>query len=89
MSIDTITTLAVTAADHGGHWEGDGPPGFVPILWFVLLAAIIGGAIYFARRRNAVAPGRAGETRLAEMFATGEISEDEYRARRAVLREKK
>lgn len=81
---DTITSLVLTA----DRWDGDGPPGFVfPIFWLLLIAAIAAAVIYH-RRRDAGAPRRAGEARLAELFAAGEISDEEYRTRRGVLREK-
>ena len=83
---ETITTLAITA----DHWDGD-RPGFwpiFPILWFLIVAGIIATAIYLRRRGCEGAPRRAGEARLAEMFAAGEISDEDYRTRRAVLREK-
>ena len=83
---ETMTTLAVTAE----HWDGDRPdfwPIF-PILWFLFIAGAIATAIYFRRRGCEGVPRRAGEARLAEMFAAGEISDEDYRTRRAVLREK-
>lgn len=85
--IETITTLAITA----DHWDGDGPPAFwpiFPILWFLL---IVGGAtllILWRRGRWEASPRRTGEARLAEMFAAGEINDEDYRTRRDVLREK-
>lgn len=90
MTIEAIPTLAATAAT-AGHWDGDGPPAFwpiFPILWLLFLAAIATAAIIVVRRNRAQAPRRAGEARLAERFAAGEIDDEEYRARRAVLREK-
>jgi putative membrane protein len=92
MLTDTITTLAATAATAAdkGPWDGDGPafwPIF-PILWILVIAAVIVTAVRFRRRHDAAAPSRAGEARLAEMFAAGEVSEEDYRTRRAVLREK-
>jgi putative membrane protein len=87
MSItDTITTLAITA----DRWDGDRPefwPIF-PILWFLFIAGIIVAAVLYHRRRNEQEPRRAGEARLAERYAAGEITDEEYRARRGVLREK-
>ena len=84
---DTITTVAITA----DHWDGDGPPDFwpvFPILWFLIITGIVATAIYFRRRGCEGVPRRAGESRLAEMYAGGEISEEDYRTRRAVLRER-
>ncbi|KAA1427988.1 SHOCT domain-containing protein [Nocardioides antri] len=81
---DTLTTLVLTA----DRWDGDGPPWLVfPLFWLLFIAAVVVAVVYH-RRRNRLAPRQAGEARLAELFATGEISEEEYRARRGVLREK-
>jgi putative membrane protein len=73
-----------------GHWDGPGHwwPIF-PILWFVFIAAIITVCVTLGRRNRASAGPRAGEAKLAERFAAGEITEQEYRERRAVLRESK
>ena len=88
---ETITSLAVATADHG-PWRGeDGPPAFwpvFPLLWLLVIAAIVATAILVSRRSRAAHPRSAGETRLAERYAAGEIDDEEYRNRRAVLREK-
>ena len=89
MTTDAITTALVTAGDH--HWDGDGPPAFWPIfpaLWLLVVAGIVVTAILVTRLNRAAAPMRAGESRLAERYAAGEIDEEEYRTRRQVLREK-
>ena len=63
-------------------------PGWGPGPWFLLfpltfwVLVILG--VLFARRRFR---GRPGESVLADHFARGEITEAEYRARLAVLRE--
>jgi len=83
---DTITTLAITA----DRWDGDRPdhwPVF-PILWFLFIAGVVVAAVLYHRRNREIAPRRAGEARLAELYAAGEISDEEYRTRRDVLREK-
>jgi putative membrane protein len=67
----------------------DGRPEFwpiFPILWFVVVLGAIVTAVILSRRARAGAGPRAGEARLAERFAAGEIDEDEYAARLAVLR---
>ena len=82
---DSITTLAITA----DRWDGDRPdfwPIF-PILWVLFIAGIIVVAVLYHRRNRETAPRRAGEARLAERYAAGEIGEEEYRTRRDVLRE--
>lgn len=84
---DSITTLAITA----DHWDGEGPPDFwpiFPILWFLFFLGAIAAIVYFRNRSCGSAPRRTGEARLAELYAAGEISDEEYRSRRGVLREK-
>lgn len=88
-----MTTAALIAlAEHGHHWGGfGGAPGFwpiFPIAWFVLVAGGIIAAILLSRRRSNLTPRREAEAALATRFASGEIGEDEYRSRRAVLRDK-
>ena len=83
-----MNTLMTLAASHGDHY-GPGPwwPIF-PIFW---LLVFIGVVAFFATRRRRwyqSAGTRSGHARLAERYAAGEIDEDEYRARRAVLNEK-
>ena len=92
------TVATVVADDHWGPWrengpwqDGGGPPAFwpiFPILWFLVIAGIITAIVLFGRKRAAEGPRRTGEARLAARYAAGEIEEDEYRARREVLREK-
>jgi len=86
--MDTFTTVAA----HGPGYY-DGPGGFwpiFPIFWLLCLIAVIAVVVAFQRRRWARCDGAAsGAARLAERFAAGEIDEDEYRARRAVLDEKR
>jgi putative membrane protein len=79
-----ITQLAVATADH---WDGPGPwwPIF-PILWFLFIGGVITAFFIAGRRRARFSGQRAGERRLAERYAAGEINEEEYAARRAFLR---
>jgi putative membrane protein len=78
---------------HGpGHWVWW--PIF-PIMWFLFIltfAIVITRFGWWRRNRcwdeqRRTEPSRAGRTRLAERFAAGEIDEQEYRARLAVLEE--
>ena len=83
--ITTIATAATTVADR---WDGDRPDYWFifPIMWFLIIAGGIVAAVVISRRnRNAAGP-RAGETVLAQRYAAGEIDEEEYTARLAVLR---
>jgi putative membrane protein len=58
--------------DHGGWWP----------LWLVLWLAVLGTLVWLVirARRNGGGGGRAKEI-LAERYARGEISLDEYRER--------
>jgi putative membrane protein len=88
-----MSTATAVVADHSqllstDHWNGPGPwwP-LIPLLWIAFVAAIVTTCLLLGRRHRANAGPRAGEARLAERFASGEIDEQEYRARRAVLKE--
>ena len=83
-----VTELITTASGVDGPWNG-GPPAFWPIFplaWFLLLATAAVVGFFVVRRGRAEAPRRAGEARLAEKYAGGEIDEEEYRTRLGVLR---
>jgi putative membrane protein len=87
-------TLAsgVLLADNG-HWGHPGWWPVFPLLWLLIIGALVWTFAIRRRRWGGGCPGgpdgvRSGEARLAERFAAGEIDEQEYRARRAVLREK-
>lgn len=92
-TIDALTqlpTLAVVTGG-GGPWEGGGPPfpfALFPLFWLIVLAALVTLVITGRRRRERSSGRRAGERLLAERYADGTITEEEYRARRGVLREK-
>lgn len=67
----------------GGWWP------IFPLLWFAL---IVGGFFFFgSRMRRGVQqhPFRSGEAVLAERYARGEVTEEEYRERLAVLRQRR
>ena len=88
----TATTATTTLADH------DGPDWWplIPLFWFLafitffFIAARLG---WWGRRRRCFDDryyhdgSREGRTRLADRFAAGEIDEQEYRSRLAVLDE--
>ena len=85
--IATASTLA--ADDH--YWNGPGPwwPIF-PFLWLLLIVAIFASFRFFGIRRwrqvQGYAGTRAGEAKLAERYAAGEIDEQEYERRLATLK---
>jgi uncharacterized membrane protein len=91
-----MTTVIATAATAAGlaaddHWNGPGPwwPIF-PFLWLVFIIAVFATFRFFGLRRwrqvQGYAGTRAGEARLAERYAAGEIDEQEYERRLATLR---
>jgi putative membrane protein len=74
--------------DGHGHWNGGGPGWWLifPILFWVFALSAVGYLIY--RRSPAQSARSAAERTLAERYARGEISEEELKQRRAVLRGK-
>ena len=74
-AIETLTT------GPGPWWP------IFPILWFLVIATVITLIVLGARRRERLSGVRAGERRLAERYAAGEIDEAEYTSRRAFLRD--
>ena len=85
---DTVYALATSGQEwHAG--PGPGGPGWwlvFPIAWILLLAGAVTTLVVVGRRRARAAGSRAGERRLAERYAAGEIDEEEYRSRLAVLK---
>jgi putative membrane protein len=92
--MSTATVLSANSAQHlladAHNWDGPGAwwPIF-PILWLLLVAVIVVTCLRFGRRHRAYSGTHAGEAKLAERFAAGEINEQEYRERRSVLQENK
>jgi putative membrane protein len=88
-----VSALAATQS-VADHWDGPGAwwPIF-PLLWFALFFGFFFVMIRFGRhgRRRWFAESQrlvgaqAGKAALAERFANGDIDEQEYRARLAVL----
>ncbi|HEV7171687.1 SHOCT domain-containing protein [Pedococcus sp.] len=90
MTAALATHSLTAAAATQDHWNGPGAwwPIF-PILWLLFLFALF--SFGFAGRRrwgrlHAMSGQRAGEARLAERYAAGEIDEQEYERRLATLR---
>lgn len=71
------------------HWNGPGWWLIFPIFWLLFLCAVIWFFVVGRRRGCGTAGGRHGESTLADRYAAGEIGEQEYRERLAVLREKR
>ena len=84
------TALPAAALAANGHWNGPGPwwPIF-PLLWLLFVIALFATFGFLGRRRwsrfHAQSGQRAGEARLAERYASGEIDEQEYERRLATL----
>ena len=68
---------------HGWMMHGDGM-GFGFIVWLVILAAIIAGAVWFVRAQSRASSQKLLERRspalevLEERYARGEINREEY-----------
>jgi uncharacterized membrane protein len=87
-----LSALALALASQ--YPDRYGPPPWwpiFPILWLLVIAAIVFTVVRFGRRRGGCGygyrGGRGGLDRLAERYAAGEIDETEYRNRREVLEE--
>jgi putative membrane protein len=78
-TMNAIATVLASGGDgHGGWW----------VIWPLFWLAVIAGAIwFFARRRTPRERSGADRARdiLAERFARGELTGDEYRERLAQL----
>jgi putative membrane protein len=76
-AFSTLPLLAGAAGDwdHSGWWI------LWPLLWIAILVTI--GWLFFRRRRSD--PHDSARQILAERFARGELSGDEYRQRLAEL----
>lgn len=81
-----LTTFTSILADHG-HWDGPGPWFLIfPLLWFTLLAFVVWR---FWRSGPPWRNRHGAEAVLAEQYARGHVSVDEYQERLRVLREAK
>ncbi|MFO7294159.1 MAG: SHOCT domain-containing protein [Actinomycetes bacterium] len=72
-----LDTILATMRFGGGMW--------FPLIPFLFFLFWVGVAVFFGRRWRRE-PRRSGEEILAERYARGEITEEEYRERREVLR---
>jgi putative membrane protein len=82
----TVMTFAAEVAAQGDWGPGPWWPIF-PLLWVFLLGVVIFAVFRF---RGASRPhhNHSAEDVLAERYARGEISVDEYRERLSVLKER-
>jgi putative membrane protein len=81
---ETITEVRTMLAVWCGHVWGGGPWFLVfPLLWLAVIVTLI---LVFRRRWRPWYAGTA-ESALGERYARGEITEQEYRQRLAIIRE--
>jgi putative membrane protein len=78
--LDIAPVLAGSNWDHGGFWWA--PFG---LLWLVLLGTVVWLVLRSTARRGRTGVDRARDI-LAERYARGELSRDEYRERLDELR---
>jgi putative membrane protein len=89
MTLDTIQSVNAVTDVVVAHGYYDGPGAWwpiVPLLWLLFLAAAFMIFVTRGRRRMQSCGPRSGERVLAERYATGEIDDEEYARRLAVLR---
>ncbi|MCO5993175.1 SHOCT domain-containing protein [Actinoallomurus rhizosphaericola] len=84
--METMSPAAYGPWQHGPWQHGDGPGWWpvIPLVFGLFWLLVLGGGGYLLWRRTKT-PARA-ESLLAERYARGEIDEEEYRERLAVLR---
>jgi putative membrane protein len=77
-----------TLLAHSHDWDG-GPGLWIlfPITWLVLWVGVIAFVVTRFRRGGPPWARHSGQTVLAERFARGDITAEEYRARLDVLKE--
>jgi putative membrane protein len=80
-----VLELAVEMAGHGGWGPGPWWPIF-PLFWVLLWGVLIFAVFRFGRGRWQ--RGHSAEGVLAERYARGEITVEEYRERLRVLRQR-
>lgn len=81
-----MTTIAAEIVAHGGWGAGPWWPIF-PLFWLLLWGAVIFGLFRF-RRTGRWQGSHSAEDVLAERYARGEVSVEEYRERLRVLKER-
>lgn len=86
--METMTVMA-----HGGEWAA-GPGPWFGIIWLGVIATLAAVTVMLFRRRSGhpatpEGPSATAESVLAERFARGEISDDEYLTKVSVLRDGK
>jgi putative membrane protein len=79
--------LSTLLAHHDGWDDGPGLWIIFPIFWFVFWVGLVAFLVTRFRRGGPPWARHSGESVLAERYARGDITAEEYRQRRDVLRE--
>ena len=82
-----MLTLATEAMTHGGWGPGAWWPVF-PFFWILFWGVLI-FAVFRFRGRGGWQRGHSAEDVLAERYARGEITVEEYRERLSVLKDRR
>jgi putative membrane protein len=83
-----MTGMVLAQMGDGGDHMGRGWWWVMGIGWLIFLAVVVVLVVLVVRHFTADAPRRGNaEDLLAQRFARGEIDEEEYRNRRAALRD--
>jgi putative membrane protein len=80
-----MTTTVSLLATHAHGW---GPRPWWPLLWLLFWSAIVAAAVWWTWRRRLTTAEPDARAVLTGRYARGEIDDDEYRHRLAVLEEK-
>lgn len=92
MLTTTLSTVLTHGPGFGPGWDGGGGPGgfwpLIPIVWGLFWLAVIATVVVLLWRRGA-GDTRSARSVLAERYARGDIDEQEYSERRAVLRRRR
>lgn len=82
-----MMTLATEMVGSGAHWGSGAWWPIFPLFWVLFWGVVVFMVIRF-RRSGRWQQGDSAEGVLAERYARGEISVDEYRERMGVLKER-
>lgn len=78
--------MFTTLMAHYGHGGGHGPGPWIPLI-LLFWVGVVAFVVWRFRRGCPPWARNGGQSVLAERYARGEITADEYRERREVLKE--
>jgi putative membrane protein len=81
-----FTATTTVLATHGDGW-GHGPSPWIPVVFLAFWLAVVALVVWRFRRGCPPWARHGGQSVLAERYARGDISAEEYRERRDVLKE--